>query len=369
MEEKDKKKPKSMMKLKLKELADQVIVITGASSGIGLTTARMAAEKGAKVVVVSRNEEALQDLVNELEKKGQTAVYVKADVGVEEDIKKVAETAIREFGKFDTWVNVAGISIFGNAMDVSIEDMKKMFDTVYWGVVYGSRTAVEHFKDKGEPSALINVGSLMGDKGAPIQSTYSSAKFAVHGWTENLRMELEKDHVPVSVTLIHPGRIDTPYNEHAKSYIDKQPGHRGMIYPPEAVAEAILFSAHHPKRDMYVGGQAKLFEVLGNLFPRLTNKIEEFYLYPTQHANRPSDPKEDSALHEASNNTHQRGTHAGWKRKSSLYVKAQKHPVATLLIFAGVGAAAGSGTFFAVKKTTKSFIKMEFKKKLMKKIK
>lgn len=138
MEEKDTKIAHNMMKLKLKKLSEQVIVITGASSGIGLVTARMAADNGARLILVSRNEEALKTLVEEFEEKGQKAIYVKADVGVEEDIKRVAEKAIAEFGRFDTWINNAGISIFGHAIDVSIKDMKKLFDTVYWGVVYGS---------------------------------------------------------------------------------------------------------------------------------------------------------------------------------------------------------------------------------------
>jgi NAD(P)-dependent dehydrogenase (short-subunit alcohol dehydrogenase family) len=176
----------------------------------------MAASKGAKVVVAARNEEALKELVNELREKGHSATLVKADVGREEDVNKIAETAITEFGHFDTWVNNAGISIFGHAMDVSIEDIKRLFETNFWSVVYGSRAAVKHFKERGVPGALINVGSLFGDRGTLIQSTYAASKFAVHGWTESIRMELEKEKAPVSVTLIHPGRIDTPYNEHAR---------------------------------------------------------------------------------------------------------------------------------------------------------
>src|SRR5699024_11299791 len=138
-------------------------------------------------------------------------------------------------------------------MDVSNEDIKRMFDTNFWSVVYGSKVAVNHFREQGIPGALINVGSLFGDRGTVIQSTYAAAKFAVHGWTESIRMELEKKRLPVSVTLIHPGRIDTPYNEHAASYMEKQPAHRGMLYPPQAVAESILYAAENPTRDMYIG--------------------------------------------------------------------------------------------------------------------
>lgn len=325
-------------KLVLKPLSEQVIVITGASSGIGLVTARMAAAQGAKVVAVARNEEALQELVAELEGKGQTAIYVAADVGREEEIERVAEVTIAKFGTFDTWVNNAGVSIFGRAMEVTTADMKRMFDTVYWSVVYGSKAAVRHFTERGVPGALINVGSIFGDRGVVVQSTYSSAKFAVHGWTENLRMELEKEKAPVSVTLIHPGRIDTPYNEHAQSYLDKQPVHRGMIYPPEAVAEAILHTAAHPKRDMFVGSQARLGALFGNLVPRLTDKAFELIMFRGQQSHdRPSQPMEAGALHEPGYGMHERGTNEGFVRGGSLYVKASKHPLVSTAAVAGLG--------------------------------
>ncbi|KKB35261.1 SDR family oxidoreductase [Bacillus thermotolerans] len=319
----------------LKKLSDQVIVITGASSGIGLVTARMAASQGAKVVAAARNEAALKELVNELKGKGHSAIYVKADVGREEDVNRIAETAIKEFGGFDTWVNNAGVSIYGHAMEVSNQDIQRMFETNFWGVVYGTKAAVNHFKNRTIPGALINVGSLFGDRGTVIQSTYAAAKFAVHGWTESIRMELEREKVPVSVTLIHPGRIDTPYNEHARSYLDQQPAHRGMIYPPEAVAEAILYAAENPKRDMYIGSQAKALQLLGALVPRLTDKLMEVIMYPTQHADRPSNPPEASALYHAGYGMHERGTNVGWIRSGSMYVKAAKHPILTSVAAAG----------------------------------
>ncbi|MFC4402849.1 SDR family oxidoreductase [Gracilibacillus xinjiangensis] len=328
--------------IKLKEIKDQVIVITGASSGIGLVTARKAAAQGAKLVLAARNGEALQQLVEELREEGHSAIYVKADVGKEEDVKNLAEAAKSEYGRFDTWVNNAGVSIYGHAMDVSTEDMQRMFETNFWGVVYGSKAAVEHFKERGVPGALINVGSLFGGRGTVLQSTYSASKFAVHGWTDNLRMELEKENAPVSVTLIHPGRIDTPYNEHARSYLDKQPTHKGMIYPPDAVAESILYAAANPKRDMYIGSQAKLFELVGALFPRFTDKLAEWYLYPTQHDNRPSNSTEESSLYHKGYGLHERGTNHGWMRSNSMYVKASKRPMLTLALVGGAALACSS---------------------------
>lgn len=323
----------------LKPLPEQVIVITGASSGIGLVTARMAALQGAKLVLAARNEDALRQLVEEIRSKGNQAIYVVADVGQEEDVNRIVKAAIAEFGGFDTWVNNAGVSIFGSCEDVSIPDMKRMFDTNFWGVVYGSRAAVKHFRQRGRYGALINVGSFLGDRAAPVQSTYSASKHALHGWTDALRMELEKEKAPVSVTLIHPGRIDTPYNEHARSYISKQPAHRGMIYPPEAVAEAILYSAEHPKRDMFVGFQSKILAVLGAVAPRLTDKLMEIWAFPSQQSDRPSKSKDDNALYEPGYGLHERGTHQGWIRSGSLYVKASEHPALITLAVASFGLA------------------------------
>src|SRR5215204_4914215 len=120
------------MKLHLKPLHDQVIVITGASSGIGLTTARMAARRGARLVLAARNDDALRQLVEELRRDSAQAIHVEADVGVEADVRRISEEALRAFGQFDTWVNNAGASVYGNCLDVSIEDMRRVFATNFW---------------------------------------------------------------------------------------------------------------------------------------------------------------------------------------------------------------------------------------------
>ncbi len=327
----------------LKPLAEQVIVITGASSGIGLVTARMAARAGARVVLAARNVEALKQLEDEINGRGGAAYAVPTNVGDEYDVERLAQAAVQRFGRFDTWVNNAGVSIFGRIVDVSTKDMRRMFETNFWGVVYGSRAAVRHFAERGEPGAIVNVGSFFGDRATPVQSIYSASKFALHGFTDALRMELEADALPVSVTLIHPGRIDTPYNEHAHSYMKQEPTHHGMIYPPEAVADAILFAAVHPKRDLFVGSQAKLAAVIGNVAPRLTDWIMERTMFRNQlSTTRPSHRREDSALYEAGVGLRERGTHEGFVRGRSLYVQATKRPMLTALALLGAGLAAGA---------------------------
>lgn len=332
------KKPFNFMSLKLKKIENQVIVITGASSGIGLVTARMAAEKGAKLVLAARDEEALQRIVTEAELKGTQAIYVVADVSKEEDVQKIMDRAIAEFGGFDTWVNNAGVSIYGHAEDIPVEDMRQLFEVNFWGVVYGSLAAVHHYKEKGTPGALINIGSVSGNRALPLQGIYSASKFSVHAYTDSLRMDLEKEHAPVSVTQIHPAKVNTPFTDHTSSYIDKYPSHDDMNYPPEAVAEAILHAAQHPVRDIYVGGQAKFLSVVGRVFPRFTDRYLEKLMYSSLYdENRAAKDPQEGILYEPGDNMHERGSNIGWERSESLMVKAKKHPGITTVAVVGAG--------------------------------
>jgi hypothetical protein len=166
----------------------------------------------------------------------------------------------------------------------------------------------------------------------------------MHGFTEALRTEVTHDGLPMSVTQVHPGRIDTPYNEHAHNYVERQPGHRGVVYPPEAVATAILFAAEHPKRDLYVGAQAKLLVMASNVAPRVVDKVMARYQYWSQQADRPARPREESALYHAGYGLHERGTHPGHVRSGSAYVAMTTHPATTAAVAAsGTAALVGAG--------------------------
>jgi NAD(P)-dependent dehydrogenase (short-subunit alcohol dehydrogenase family) len=204
------------MAVSLKPLNNQTLVITGASSGIGLSTAQKAAAAGAKVVLASRNEQALAGIVREIEAKGGQAIYVVADVSKREDVQRIADTAIEKFGGFDTWVNDVGVSIWGRIEQVSDEDHRQLFETNFWGLVYGSTIAAAHLKKRG--GALINLGSVASDQAIPLQGMYCASKHAIKGFTDALRMELEEEGAPISVTLIKPAAIDTPFPQHAKNY-------------------------------------------------------------------------------------------------------------------------------------------------------
>jgi len=322
----------------LKKLEDQVVVITGASSGIGLATARMAAKRGAKLVLVARSEPALQELTEELKAAGTDAIYVKADVGVETDVRDVRNAALNYFGGFDTWVNNAAVSIYGKITDVSLEDHRRMFDTNYWGVVYGSIVAADHLSNKG--GAIVNIGSTVSDRAIPIQGIYSASKHAIKGFTDALRMELEHDKLPVSVTLIKPAAINTPYTQHAKNYLPVEPNVPPPVYSPSIVAEAILYAAENPVRDLFVGGGAKALSMAGYYAPNLTDKYMEWRMVDAQQRSEPS-LLQHSGLDGPTGELKETGDYEGHVAKTSLYTQARLHPRLAVGSFAFLATALG----------------------------
>lgn len=320
--------------MNLKNLANQIVVITGASSGIGLTMARMAAERGAKLVLAARSENALSELADEINGNGGEAICVVADVGKREDVEKIAQKANERFGGFDTWINNSGIGIFGKIEDTSIEDMRQLFETNFWGVIYGSLEAVKTLKKRG--GALINVGSVVSDQVVHLQGIYSSSKHAVKGFTDALRMELEADNHPVSVTLIQPSAINTPFSINAKNVSDSKFTLPPPVYAPETVAEAILHCCENFERNVFVGGSGKSMAAFGHYAPRLMDKIMESDAFiNSQKLDEP--PLEKNALNQPSENLSERGNYEGHTMESSIYTKAALHPAVTAVAAVGVG--------------------------------
>jgi NAD(P)-dependent dehydrogenase (short-subunit alcohol dehydrogenase family) len=327
------------MAVKLKPVTEQVIVITGASSGIGLATAKLAAERGAKVVLSARTREALAQAVDEIKQAGGEAVFVEADVGNREDLERVATTALDRFGRIDTWVNNAGVGIWGLIDEVSEADMRQLFETNFWGVVYGSQVAVEHLREKG--GAIINIGSITSDRAFPVQGIYSASKQAVKGFTDALRMELEHQEAPISFTLIKPASIGTPMPQHVKNYHEQEANFPPPVYAPEEVARTILQAAEYPMRDAYIGGGARAIRFLDEIAPRFLDWISAKFLVPAQFGTEQA-TKGDN-LHGGASEAKVRGDHQGSIIRPSLYTKAARHPAITLT---AAGAAAAGVSLF-----------------------
>jgi len=322
------------MAVTLKKLKDQVIVITGASSGIGLTTAEMAGEAGATVVLISRSEQALRDAVSRIRGKGGRATFFVADVGDEKAVRDIARSTVEQFGRIDTWVNNAGVGMYGKLTDTPIEDKRKLFETNFWGVIHGCHAAVEHMRRTG--GAIINLGSIASDRSTPLLGIYAASKHAVKAYTDALRMELEYEQVPISVTLIKPTSINTPFIEHARSYMTNEPEFLSPVYPPEEVARAILYCAERPMRDIMVGGSAKMFGMLNKLSPRALDRYMEATAFDQQ--KRPDRNDHRDSLDAPQRDGNRRGPTTRHTLKRSLYTRASLSGATRVVPFLVIGA-------------------------------
>ena len=312
---------------KLKPVGQQTIVLTGATSG--LATARLAAERGAKLLLVARNEAALKELAAEIVGKGGHADYAVADVADKSQVDAAAAKAVAVFGHFDTWVNDAGAFLYGRMQDTTMEDQHRVFDVVYWGVVHGTLAAAAHLRQAG--GAIVNVGSVLGEFAIPYQGPYCAAKFAVKGFTEAFRREIEAVGDPISLTLIKPAAIDTAFMEHARNAMGSA-GTRNPppAYHPQLVARAILHGCEHGNRDIMIGGAGGLSLVLANqAVPRVMDwvfaKVGRF----TMTSKSPGDPARRDNLYEVREDMGERSTLHPFTRKTSLLLEAQLNPVAT----------------------------------------
>jgi short-subunit dehydrogenase len=334
------------MGLKLKNLRDQVIVITGASSGIGLTTAEMAAEAGARVVLSARNEGDLRKAVDRICSRGGRAISVVADVADAGAVEQIARRAIEEFGGFDTWVNNAGIGIYGKTVEVPLADKRRLFDVNFWGVVHGCRAALPHLRRRG--GAIVNIGSIVSDRAVPLLGVYSASKHAVKGYTDALRLELEEEGAPISVSLVKPSAINTPFTEHARNYMEAEAEYPPPVYAPEEVARTILRCAEKPARDVTVGGGGKMITAMGTVAPRLTDLYMESTMFRQQKKDEPPDRRD--ALYEPEQGGRRHGSSEHVMLKRSAYTRAALSDVRRALPVLAAGALVAASVR-AMKKT------------------
>ncbi len=317
------------MPLKLQPLNAQVMVITGASSGIGLVTAREAAKRGAKVLLVARGEDALREAVEGIVAAGGEADHAVADVGEIAEVRAAADKAVARWGRIDTWVNDAGVVIYGKLADTPLDEHERLFRTNYFGVVNGALVALEHLRGRG--GAIVTVGSIVSDLAVPGQGAYSASKHAVRGFVEALRRELIAEGAPVSVTLIKPSGIDTPITRHAANHFEAETALPPPVYDPALVAEAILHAAEHPRRDMTVGGGGRAQVLFAEHFPGIVDRLSGLIMPILTDRSRSRTP--GSSLFSAGAGGHERSG-AQPARRTSLYTAAERHPGSAALVLA-----------------------------------
>lgn len=257
----------------VKRVSEQVVVVTGASSGIGRETAIRFARQGAAVVLTARNTEALQEVENEITTEGGRALVVPADVSDFEQVRRVAQSAAERFGRIDTWVNNAAVIVYGLFEDTTLEEFRRIMDVNFMGQVHGAKAALPHLK--ASRGTLIGVGSVLSEVPAPLVSAYVASKHAIKGFYDALRLEQRHCRTGVRVNLVMPGSANTPLFDHAMTHLGVKPAPFPPVYRPELVAEAIVHAAENPIRDLPVGATAAVQAGIQRVWPRYGDRINE----------------------------------------------------------------------------------------------
>lgn len=257
--------------MRLKPIEQQVVVIVGTASGIGRETAHLFAARGARLVLADNDEAGLQSLSHEIRDRGGSAVPVVADVADQAQVATIAGTAVRSYGGFDTWVQVAAVAMYANFTDTSPEEFQRVVQVNLMGQVFGANAALPHLARAG--GALIHVSSIEAKRAFPYHSAYAASKHGIDGFLETLRLELKHQKIPVSVTQIMPASINTPLFDKAETKLGVKSMGMPPFYEPRAVAEAILYAAEHEVRDIVVGGAGKALLWTQRLSPGLLDAI------------------------------------------------------------------------------------------------
>ncbi|WP_373539312.1 SDR family oxidoreductase [Chamaesiphon sp.] len=267
--------------MKLKPIAQQVVAVVGASSGIGRETALQFAKRQAKVVVSARSESGLASLVAEITALGGDAIAVPADVSDFAQVQNIADKTVEHYGRLDTWVHAAATAVIAPFEQVTPEEFKRVIDVNLMGAVYGAMVAMPHLRRTGR-GAIITISSVEARRSMPLQSSYSASKHGIEGFLDALRSELKYEGFPISITNVMPSVINTPFYNKARTKLGVKPTGVPPYYQPSLVAEAILHVAEHPTRDIIVGDVGRAADFLQKIAPDLVDTIVGAIAIPGQ---------------------------------------------------------------------------------------
>ena len=318
----------------------EVVVVTGASAGVGRATAREFARRGADVALIARGRDGLEGARREVEQSGGRALVLPLDVADHEAVEQAAEAAERELGPIDVWVNNAMVSVFSPVKKMRPEEYKRVTEVTYLGYVYGTLAALKRMlpRDRG---AIVQVGSALAYRGIPLQSAYCGAKHAIQGFMDSLHAELIHDKSNVRVTMVQLPAVNTPQFSWVKSRLPREPQPVPPIYQPEVAARAVYWAAHNERRELYVGWPT-VKAIVGN---KVAPALGDWYLarngYDSQQTDEPVSPDRRDNLWEPVPGDHgARGRFDDRASDASPQLWATTHR--GLFALAGVGALLGA---------------------------
>jgi NAD(P)-dependent dehydrogenase (short-subunit alcohol dehydrogenase family) len=297
----------------------QVVVVTGASAGIGRASAIAFARRGAKVALLARGEKGLQGAAREVEDAGGTALPIPVDVADYDQVESAARRTEQELGPIDVWTNVAFTSVFAPFTQIDPQEFKRATEVSYLGYVYGTRAALDRMKPR-DRGAIVQVGSALAYRGIPLQSAYCGAKHAIQGFHDSLRAELLHDKSNVHVTMVQMPAVNTPQFSWVLSRLPKHPQPVPPIYQPEVAAEAVVFAADHPRRREYWVGAPTMATLIANKFaPGILDRYLAGTAYESQQTDLPYNSDQATNLWDAADGLdgHDYGTHGAFDNRSS----------------------------------------------------
>jgi NAD(P)-dependent dehydrogenase (short-subunit alcohol dehydrogenase family) len=292
----------------------EVVVITGASAGVGRATAREFGRHGASVALLARGEDGLEGAKREIEAAGGEALAIPTDVADPEAVEEAARRTEERFGPIDVWINDAMTTIFSPFREITAAEYRRATEVTYLGTVYGTMSALKRMLPRNR-GTVVQVGSALAFRGIPLQAPYCGAKHAIRGFTNSVRTELEHDGSDVHITMVELPAVNTPQFDHCKTRLPNQPQPVPPIYQPEVPARAIYWAAHHRRRDLYLGGSS-VGVIIGNkLLPGLGDRYLARTGYDSQQTDKPVNPNRPHNLFEPVPGDH--GAHGRFDESSS----------------------------------------------------
>lgn len=336
--------------MKLKPINQQVVVVVGCTSGIGLEAARQFARQGAMLVLAGRGQADLDATLAAVREEGSDGITVEADVADREQVNNIAQRAVDSYGRIDTWAHIAGVPLYSKVEETNPDDFRRVLEVNLHGPMYGIQAALPHLKREGR-GALIIVSSVDSVVPVPYQGPYVASKAGLKGLIDTLRVELKHDGYPISVTSIRPTTISTPFFEKAKTNLGFEPDLMPPIYSAKSVADAIVYAASHPVRNLNVGSGSTIFQVSRRVSPRMNDAILRRVAFKAQESDIVKGAEAPNNLYQ-----HIEGYNRVEGKKPGMYSKSiwlETHPAAKWALRGSLLASLPIGTAFYLRSRRK----------------